>query len=164
VRVQINRRRMLQKFILAPRCLNDLRMAMTDADGHNSTEGIEISASVFVEYVLCFALHNHQRSFVVEEKPRIQKLATRAQYFFRGWPEVRLRPIIEWCEFRCLDHFVLETLSSPSANPLLEQLAPSFRHPHQCPPVTVYPSARKSSASSDSIWTAASNGIGFKCS
>jgi len=34
----------------------------------------------------------------------------------------------------------------------------------QCPPVTVYPVARKSSAKSASIWTAASNGIGFKCS
>jgi len=37
--------------------------------------------------------------------------------------------------------------------------------PHyQCPPVTVYPAALKSSANSTSIWTAASNGIGFKCS
>jgi hypothetical protein len=34
----------------------------------------------------------------------------------------------------------------------------------QCPPVTVYPAALKSSANSSSIWTAASKGIGFKCS
>jgi hypothetical protein len=34
----------------------------------------------------------------------------------------------------------------------------------QCPPVTVYPAALKSAASSTSIWSAASNGIGFKCS
>jgi hypothetical protein len=33
----------------------------------------------------------------------------------------------------------------------------------QCPPVTVYPARRKSSAKSFSICAAASNGIGFKC-
>ena len=33
----------------------------------------------------------------------------------------------------------------------------------QCPPKTVYPALRKSSAKSISICTAASNGIGFKC-
>ena len=36
--------------------------------------------------------------------------------------------------------------------------------PRYLPPVTVYPSALKSSANSISIWAAASNGIGFKCS
>jgi hypothetical protein len=32
------------------------------------------------------------------------------------------------------------------------------------PPVTVYPSALRSSANSISIWAAASNGMGFRCS
>jgi hypothetical protein len=49
-------------------------MAVADADGHNSAEPIKISASVFVENVLSFALNYHQRSLVVEEEPRIQKL------------------------------------------------------------------------------------------
>ena len=76
VRVQIDRGRMLQKFVLPPRCLDNIRMTMPDADRHNSAESIKISASVFVEHVLSFALHDHQRSFVVEKKPRIEKLAT----------------------------------------------------------------------------------------
>ena len=39
---------------------------------------------------------------------------------------------------------------------------PSFANA-QCPPVTVYPARRKSSATSFSISAAASNGIGFRC-
>jgi len=44
---------------------------------------------------------------------------------------------------------------------LVNQLG--VRRFYQCPPVTVYPARRKSSAKSISIWAAASNGIGFKC-
>ena len=49
---------------------------MADADRHNPAKSIKIPPTVFVEHVLSFALHDHQRSFVVEEEPRIQKLAT----------------------------------------------------------------------------------------
>jgi len=86
---------MLQKFVLPPRCLDNVRMTMPDADRHNSAESIKISASVFVEHVLSFAVHDHQRSFVVEEESRIQKLTTQAQHFFRGYPTIGLRLIIE---------------------------------------------------------------------
>src|SRR5437870_7062019 len=135
--MQINRGRMLQELVLPTRCLYQIRVTVTDADGDNSTERIKISPSLFVEHVLPFAFHDHQRAFVVEEDAGIQKLPTQAQHFFRGRPAMWLWLIIESREFRCL---------------------------HQCPPVTVYPAARKSSANSVSIWTAASNGIGFKCS
>ena len=39
--------------------------------------------SVFIEHVLSFALDDHQRSLVVEERPWIQKLATQVQHLFR---------------------------------------------------------------------------------
>src|SRR5262245_24187394 len=124
---------------------------MPYANRHNATEPIKISASTFIKNVLPFALHDHQWSFVVKEKPGIQKLATQARHLFRRRPTVRLRLIIEWREFRFLHHFVLQALSAPSANQRLWQLAPSFCYPRQCPPVTVYPAARKSSANSNSI-------------
>lgn len=41
---------------------------MANADRHNSAQSIKITPSLFVEHVLRFALHNHQRLFVVEEE------------------------------------------------------------------------------------------------
>ena len=49
---------------------------MADADRDNPAESVKIPPSAFVEHVLSFALYDHQRSFVVEKKPRIQKLST----------------------------------------------------------------------------------------
>src|SRR5215813_14125698 len=95
VRMQINRRRVLQEFILPPRCLDHVRMTVTDADGRNATERIKISASTLVEDVLAFAFDDHQWSFVIKEYPGIQKLATQPQHLFRGWPPIRLRLIIK---------------------------------------------------------------------
>src|SRR5215471_10212665 len=106
---------MLQKLILPPGRLDDIGMTMANADRHNPAKSIKISSSVFVEHILSFALHDHQRSFVVQEEPGVQKLPTRAQHFLRGWPTVRLRLIIEWREFRVLHDFVLRALSAPSA-------------------------------------------------
>src|ERR1043166_2476773 len=51
----------------------------------------------------------------------------------------------------------------PGSRWLSTQFQPESLH-YQYPPVTVYPAALKSSASSTSIWTAPSNGIGFRCS
>jgi hypothetical protein len=56
---------------------------MADADRHNPAESIKIATPVLVEHVLRFALYDHQWSFVIEEKPWTQKVATQAEYFFR---------------------------------------------------------------------------------
>ena len=76
VRVQIDRGRMLQKFVLLPRCFDHVRMAMADADRHDSAERIKIAASLFVEHILAFPFDDHERPFVVEENSGIQKLST----------------------------------------------------------------------------------------
>src|SRR5262245_39813934 len=107
---------MLQELVLPPRCIENVGMTMADANRPNPTKSIKISSSAFIEHILRFALHDHQRPFVVQEEPGIQKLSTRAQHFLRRWPTVRLRLIIEWREFRVLHDFVLLSPSAPSAN------------------------------------------------
>jgi len=74
---------MLQKLVLLPRCCDNIGMTMADADRHNPAESIKIATPVLVEHVLRFALYDHQWSFVIEEKPWTQKVATQAEYFFR---------------------------------------------------------------------------------
>src|SRR5215472_5172758 len=114
--MQIDGGRMLQKFILTPRCFDYVWMAMADADRHNSSQRIKIASTLFVEHILAFPLHDHQRPLVVEENSGIQKLSPQPQHLFSGSTTVRLRLIIERRAFRCLHDFVLETFPSPSAN------------------------------------------------
>jgi hypothetical protein len=66
---------MLQKLILALRCCDYLWVTMAYADRYNPPERIKITSALLVEYVLPFSLHDHQRSFVIDEESRIQKLA-----------------------------------------------------------------------------------------
>src|SRR5262245_22475146 len=129
--MQIDGGRMLQKFILTPRCFDHVWMAMADADRHNSTERVKIPSTLFVEHILAFPLHDHQRPLVVEENSGIQKLAPQPQHFFRGWATIRLRLIIEGREFRCLHYFVLQTFPSPSAN---QRLVVTFCCVKNCTP------------------------------
>src|SRR6516162_11004160 len=114
--MQIDRGRVLQKFILPSRCCDHVWMAMADADRYNSTERIKIASTLLVEHILAFPLHDHQRPLVVEENSGNQKLSPQPQHLFGGPTTVRLRLIIEGREFRCLHHFALQTFPSPSAN------------------------------------------------
>ena len=77
VRMQINRGRMLQDFVLLLRRRDHVRMTMADADRHDAAERIEITPPVFVPDILHLALHEHERSFVVEENAGIQELLRR---------------------------------------------------------------------------------------
>ena len=84
VRVQINRGGMLQRFVLPARRLDDVRMAMADADGHNAAQAVEIAASLFVKDILPRAFHQHDRLFVIEEDAGIEELAAQLQHFIGG--------------------------------------------------------------------------------
>src|ERR1051325_3306228 len=122
---------MLQKLILKPRCFDHVWMAMADADRHDSTERIKIPPPLLVEYILAFALHDHQRPLVVEENSGIQKLAPQPQHLFGGSTTIRLRLIIEGRKFRCMHHFVLQIFPSPSAN---QRLVVTFCCVKNCTP------------------------------
>jgi hypothetical protein len=66
-----------------------------------------------------------------------------------------------------LRHQFCRLLREQPRNPVRENPIVRINSPircAQCPPVTVYPARRRSSAKSFSIWAAASNGMGFRCS
>ena len=107
VRVQINRRRMLQRFVLFLRNIDDVGVTMTDAHGHDSPESIEISAAMLVPDVLHFPFHQHDRLFVIEKNSRIEKFPAQAQHFISRWAAVFFRLMIEWRELECFHCFVM---------------------------------------------------------
>jgi len=65
--------------------------------------------------------------------------------------------------------YFMPPISTPEPAPVgcfefrIRGCSTAFSKLSQCPPVTVYPARRKSSAKSTSIRAAASNGIGFRC-
>src|ERR1700682_1752490 len=98
--MQINRGGMLQRLILFPRHIDNVRMTMPNAHRHDSAERIEISASMLIPEVLHFSLHEHDRFFVVEKNSRIQELFTQTQNFVGGRAAIFLWFVVEGREFR----------------------------------------------------------------
>ena len=81
VRVQINRGGMLQHFVLLVGSVDHVRMAMTDADGDDAAETVEITPAIFIPDILPLAFHDHDRLFVIEEDAGIQELLAQLQHF-----------------------------------------------------------------------------------
>src|ERR1700730_961416 len=79
--MQINRRRMLQRFVLLPRRFDHVGMTMADADRYDSAERIEISLSRFVPQILHPPFHRHDRLFVVEKDARVEELLAETEHF-----------------------------------------------------------------------------------
>ena len=82
--VQINGGRMLQQFVLPPRRLDHVRMAMAHADGDNAAQRIQITAAFVVKEVLGFAFHQHHRFLVIEEQAGTEELAAQLQDLVKG--------------------------------------------------------------------------------
>ena len=91
VRMKINGGGMLQRLVLLPDNIDNIRMTMPDAHGHNSAKRVEISAAVLVPEVLHFSFHEHDRLFVVEKNSGIQELLAQTQHFVGRRPVVFLR-------------------------------------------------------------------------
>ena len=81
--VQVDGGRVLQLADLLADALDDLRMAVPDADGDDSGEGIEIPLARFVVHILHVAFDDQQRVFVVGHQARREVLAA-------AWPAPRL--------------------------------------------------------------------------
>ena len=74
VRVQVDRGRVLEGFVLAVRGGHDMRVTMPDAHGDDPAKTIEIPAAFFVEEVLSTAGHDHQRLPVIMVNRRVHEL------------------------------------------------------------------------------------------
>ena len=116
VRMQINRRGMLQRFVLPVRRFDHVRMTMPDAHRHDSRKRIEVTPPGFVEEILHPALDEHDWLFVVEKNSRIEELLAQSQDFIGGRAVVRLRLIIkrwQFWRFHVRRHFVGRFCETP---------------------------------------------------
>src|SRR5262249_47358093 len=98
VRVEIDRRGMLQHFVLAIRGGDDVRMAMADANGDDSTEAVEVALARVVPDVLHLSLDEHERLLVVEEDSGIQKLLSKREHFIRRRAGIAGGLMCEWSQ------------------------------------------------------------------
>ena len=61
---------------------DDVRMTMTDADGDDAAEPVEITPARFVPDILHLSFHEHERLFVIEKNSRVQELFAQREHFF----------------------------------------------------------------------------------
>src|SRR5262245_33104143 len=111
--MQINCGGVLKDFILPLRCLDDMRMAMPNAHRDDAAQAIEIASSAFVEKILAFALDEHDRFFVVEKNPRIQKLFAQPQDLLGRRASVRCRLVIKWWQWWRFHFYFSQISPSP---------------------------------------------------
>ena len=88
VGMQINRRRVLERFVLPPRGLDDVRMAMSDADRDDAAESIEIALARLIPDILHPALDEHERLLVVEKNSGIEKFLPKRENLVSGGTRV----------------------------------------------------------------------------
>ncbi len=70
-------------------------MAVTDTDGHDSTDAIKISTPTFVVEVLHGSFDDHYRFFIECEQSGGQVGFSHLLYFFVGWPSIGFGLMIE---------------------------------------------------------------------
>ena len=80
VRVEVDRGRVLEGFILAARGFDDVRVTMADANSNDAAQAIQVTLARFVPDVLQAAFDQHDRLLVIEKDARIQKLLAQGQY------------------------------------------------------------------------------------
>ena len=91
VGMQINRGGMLEGFVLAPDGLDDVRMAMPDADRYDSAQSIEIALAGVVPDILHPPRDKHERLLVVEKDSGIREIASEARELPQPTDPRRLR-------------------------------------------------------------------------
>ena len=87
---------MLEQFVLPPGRLDDVRVAMSDADRHDTAKRVEITPPLIVPDILHLSFHEHDRFLVVEENSRIQKLLAQAQDLVGGRALVGDGLMLKW--------------------------------------------------------------------
>src|SRR5438876_7684308 len=99
--MQVDRRGVLQNIVSAVRRFDHVRMTMSNTDGHDSAECVEITAPLLVPDILHFSLHQHDWLLVVEKNTWVQKFFAQPQYFIWGGPLIFLGLIIKRWKFGC---------------------------------------------------------------
>src|SRR5256885_16906720 len=94
--MQINCGGMLERLVLLPYNIDNIRVTMSHADGDDSAKRVEIAAAVLVPEILHFPFHQHDRLFVVEKNSRIQEFLAKTQHFVSRRATVFFRLVIEW--------------------------------------------------------------------
>ena len=107
VRMQINRRGMLERFVLLARRLDHVRMTMPDAHRHDSAERIEISAAMLVPQILHLPFHEHDRFFVVEKIPGFRNSLRKRKTSSADGPSYFRWLMVEWRKLRSFHFFVV---------------------------------------------------------
>src|ERR1041385_673837 len=95
--MEINRGGMLEGFILPARGINDMRVAMSNANGHYAAQTIEVSLAGVVPHILHSALNQHDGLFVIKKKAGIEKLLSQRQDLLsRGAGIFTGRVVTDW--------------------------------------------------------------------
>ena len=100
VGMQVDGGGVLVEFALFVARGNDVRMAVTDADGDDAAETVEVALALFVPHVLTVAFHDHERLLVIEEDARVHELLAQGQHFVGGRPGVGKRLMLAGGEVR----------------------------------------------------------------
>src|SRR5436305_12118157 len=87
---------MLHRFVLPVRGGDDVRMTMSDADGHDAAESVEVALAHLVPDVLHAAFNQHDRFFVVEENAWVHELLALGENFLSGGTGIFLRLMTGW--------------------------------------------------------------------
>ena len=91
VGVEVNRGGVLERGVLGVGGGEDVRVAVADADGHNAAEAVEVAFAGGVPDVLHFALHDHERLLIVEEKAGVEELFALREHLIERGTGVGLR-------------------------------------------------------------------------
>ena len=81
---------MLEEMILFIHGGDDLGMAVTNGDGDNTAEGVEVAAAFFVVEILHRSFDQHEGFFVVVKKGWGEVFLAKLEHFFSGGSVVRL--------------------------------------------------------------------------
>ena len=128
---------MLERFILPSRGLDDMRMAMSNADRDDAAESIEIALARLVPDILHPPLDEHQWLLVVEKNSGIEKLLPKREDLVSGGTRVRVGLKGEWRKGNFFHHLssvknsttkreIVRAMPSQKARGAIPGIAPFF--------------------------------------
>mmetsp|Transcript_26074 Transcript_26074/g.83188 ORF Transcript_26074/g.83188 Transcript_26074/m.83188 type:complete len:221 (-) Transcript_26074:8-670(-) len=88
LRVEVDGGRVLQELVLLHHGVHHLWMAVTDANGDDSRERVEVALAGVIEEVLHLALHDCERLLVEVEHSWVEELRSHFEDLLRGGPRV----------------------------------------------------------------------------
>ena len=109
--VQVDRRGVLQAFILLTNSFDDLRMAVAHRHRDDSRDAIEVSPSRLIKEPLHVAFDDHDRLGVVRHKGGREKLASHVENGFTARTVIRTRLMRAGRQLGMVSHFALSPVT-----------------------------------------------------